>query len=292
MRYSSRIEWLRRAVCLAVVLVPVVATAADRSPKKPPPDGELVEIFSGIASGQIDVQLIAKDSKQCRLFVENKTDRPLNVMLPRAFAGVPVLAQAGMPMLGPGGRGLNPVGRNRPQGIGMGPGMMGPGLFAPGMGRGMMNVLGGNIGGNIAAGNRRPNMFPGPLFNVPPEKVGKLKLDCVCLDFGRPQPRPRIKYRIEPIHGYTDKPGVAELCDMLGRGELTQRVAQLAAWHLANGKSWDQLAEIRHKVTFGTQPTYSRKELQSARQAAEKAVQAAEERAKPHGGKADSLAGS
>ena len=43
--------------------------------------------------GQIAVKLIPKDSTQCRVLIENKTDKPLTVKLPETFAGVPVLAQ-------------------------------------------------------------------------------------------------------------------------------------------------------------------------------------------------------
>ncbi len=194
--------------------------AADRNPDKPIPKGEMVEIFSAIDAGQIDVRLIPKSSKKCRLLVTNKTDKPLNVILPRAFAGVPVLAQQGFGMMGPQGAfGQNGRQNNRPQGLGIGPAM------GQNRGQNLMNVPGQNMG---------PNMMPGPFFNVAPEKVGNVSLPSVCLDHGLPDPTPRMKYAIKPIDDHTKKPGVAEVCVMLGRGEIPQRVAQLAAWHLSN----------------------------------------------------------
>ncbi len=42
--------------------------------------------------GDISVKVIPKDSTQCRVLIENKTDQPLSVKLPDAFAAVPVLA--------------------------------------------------------------------------------------------------------------------------------------------------------------------------------------------------------
>lgn len=281
MCWSRRIAvWLRPGGLIAVLLVPAVLTATDRHQSRPPPKGEVVEIFSGIENGQLEVQLIPKGSSKCRLMVKNKTDKPLSVMLPQAFAGVPVLAQF------QNNFNQNNLNQNNvPQAVGVGP-------FAnPGMGPAMMNVPGVNQGGPNMHGPARggPNMFPGPLFNVPPEKVGKLKLKSVCLDYGKPNPRPQIKYEIKPIASYTDKPGVAEVCAMLGRGEIRQQTAQLAAWHLNNDKSWKELAGIRHKVTFGTAPTYARKELEAAKKAAEQAVKLADERRKPSAGKSDSL---
>ena len=57
------------------------------------PTDQTVEMFAAIEKGDIAVKLIPKDSTQCRVLIENKTDKPLNVKLPEAFAGVPVLAQ-------------------------------------------------------------------------------------------------------------------------------------------------------------------------------------------------------
>ena len=59
------------------------------------PGDKTVDMFEAIENGDIAVQLIPKDSTQCRVLIRNKTDQPLNVKLPEAFAGVPALAQAG-----------------------------------------------------------------------------------------------------------------------------------------------------------------------------------------------------
>lgn len=281
MACSWRIPWWGRpAAWAALVLTPVALSAAHNRPTRPP-EGELVEIFSGMDHGQLDVRLIPKDEKQCRLLVKNKTDRPLCVQLPPAFAGVPVLAQWDRNM----DFDLNFDRNNVPQAIGTGPGrgingFMNPGVF---MNPGMMNLRGRQPG--------RPQGDPlRPfLFSVPPEKIVKLRLRSVCLDFGKPNPRPRIEYQLKPIDSHTDKPGVAELCAMLGQGKISQQAAQLAAWHLHNELSWERLAKIRDKVTFGSRPRYSRRELESAKQAAEKALKVAKDRSRPENGKPDSL---
>lgn len=294
MSWSCRIgRRLWPGVWVALLLGPAVLPAAERTKDKPLPKGEVVDVFSGIENGQLEVQLIPKDSSKCRLLVKNKTDKPLNVMLPRAFAGVPVLAQF------PPIPNQNPNPNRIPQAVGIGPGrgLRNNGIFGPGLMRpGMLNLPGANLpGANLPGANLQgPNVpggpfFPGPLFNVAPEKVGKLALPSVCLDYGRPDPRPRIKYQIKPIRSYTDKPGVAEICAMLGSGEISQRVAQLAAWHLNNDQGWKQLASLRQKAALGTQPSYSRKELQAAKKAAEEAVELAGQRRPPSGGEAESL---
>jgi len=254
---------VRPAAWVALLLFPAVLMAADRATRKALPEGELVEMFSAVEKGQIEVQLIARDATSANLLVKNKTDKPLSVVLPQAFAGVPVLAQFPDNVID---NPRNPNDPRQPQTLGIGPGMnnwMGPGV---------MNVGGPNV--------RGPNVPPGFWFNVAPEKVGKLRLTGVCLEYGRPDPSPRHKCQIQPIGSVTDKPQVVELCAMLGRGEIGQRAAQLAAWHLNNGMSWEKLAGMRDKLPIGTKPTYTRQELQAGQQAADKAAKLAEQHRK------------
>jgi hypothetical protein len=233
---------LRFVVLAAVLFLPSLVAAEERVAR---PEAQTVELFSGIDEGLITVQLIPRNASQCRLLVANQTDRPLSVRLPEAFAGVPVLAQ--FPDFGVD---------DAPQQVGVGL------PFQP-FGPGPMNVANPNPGG--------PNFPPGPLFSIPPEKVGKLKLDTVCLEHGKPDPRPKFPYRVQPIESVTSKPGVAELCAMLGRKEVSQQAAQLAAWHLNNDLSWEELAKIRRKTAFGSRPQYSRQELEAGKKAVEKA---------------------
>ena len=76
---------------------------------------------------------------------------------------------------------------------------------------------------------------------------------------------------------------------MLGQGKISQRVAQLAAWHLNNDMSWRQLADLRRRVANGTEPLYTQAELRAGKQAAESAVELAEKRKRPSTGKKGSL---
>jgi hypothetical protein len=74
--------------------------AAAKSADKPAAtDKKLVDLFDAMKSGDVDVKFVAKNSREGQLLVKNKTDQPLTVKLPDAFAAVPVLAQV------PGGGG-------------------------------------------------------------------------------------------------------------------------------------------------------------------------------------------
>jgi hypothetical protein len=250
----------RLLVWSVALLVPAVALAAGRKPANSAPAGETVEMFRAIESGQITVKLIPKDSTAATLFVTNKTKQPLGVQLPAAFAGVPALAQ--FAPFGPQQNQQNqqPADPNANQRVAA---MADP--FAPNQQR---------PGGNLF--NRQGNNRRG-LFNIPPEAVGKIKLVALCLDHGKPNPRATIPYDVRPLESVTTDATVAELCSLLGRKEITRQVAQLGAWHLANGLTWEKLAGERDPGLFGGTPRYLRTDIEAAKKAVAKATQLVKE---------------
>jgi hypothetical protein len=246
-------------VAVAALLLATSLTAAERRGRRTKigeyiSNAETVEMFAAMEKGDIAVKLIPKDSTQAQVVIENKTDKPLNVKLPDAFAGVPLLGQN---LAGAGGAGGN---RNSNR-SGSNQGNQGN----QGMGGGMGGMMGGGMG----------------MFSLPPEQVGKFKVPTVCLDHGKADPRPSIPYQIKPLDSYTTKAGVRELCQALGKGQTSQRVAQAAAWHLNNDMSWEQLAgkQIKH-LNGPSQPYFSPAEIQVGMQVANTAVRAAKEQEK------------
>lgn len=251
----------RLAVLVVAALVPAVLVASDgiKGVGKYNPEDETVQLFSAIEAGQLEVRLIPKDSTQCRVLITNRSDRPLNVALPEAFAGVPVLAQFDPFANFPNNNRNNNNNGAQMLGVGNQFGNQGNQFGNQGNNFGPFNM---NQGGN--------NFAP---FNIAPEKVAQLKLPAVCLEHGKPNPRPAIPYRIKPIAEATDKPEVRALCGMLGRGEISQRSAQAAAWHLNNEMSWDQLRAKRAQIVFGQlrAPFFTRRELAEGEQAVARA---------------------
>jgi hypothetical protein len=257
---NKKLRWL--AVGLALFLLPAVVLAANRRSKTPKmgefnPDHETIEMFDAIENGQIRATVIPKDSTLCRVMIENKSDRPLNVKLPEAFAGVPVLAQR------VGGDQFNGGSTGQTFGGGFGGG---------GFGRGIGGVL------NVPA-EKLPEAADAAFLNVAPEKVGKRRVTIVCLEHGKPDPRPAMKYEIKPLAAVTDRPAVYELCRLLGTGKISQRAAQAAAWHLNNDMTWLELAAkvVRH-VNGNTEPYFSRQEIQAGMQIGAVASKLAEQR--------------
>jgi len=244
-------RWACAGSLMAMVLLATTVLAAEKHSRPAKigeyiPDAQTVEMFSAIEKGDIAVKLIPKDSTQSNVVIENKTDRPLNVKLPSAFAGVPVLAQAAAGGAGRGRSGSSGNSGNQGTGGGMG---------------GM-----GGMGG-------------GGMFSLPPESVGKFKVETVCLDHGKAEPRAAVPYEIKPLESYTAKPGVREVCQMLGDGKLNRRAAQAAAWHLNNDMSWEQLAAKRLRHANGTsEPYFTAQEIQGGIQIATTASAMAKQR--------------
>jgi hypothetical protein len=243
----------KRVVLTASVLLIVLSAhrKADAAPRNRTLDasavaGErIVELFDAMKAGDLEVKLIPKDSAQATVLIRNKTDKPLRIKLPEAFAGVPVLAQANAGFdggNGGGGGGSSTVS----QGMGGGMGGMGMGGMG-GMGMGGMGMMGG-------------------MFNVAPDAIRKIKVKTVCLEHGKPDPNPRVAYEMKPIDEYTSDTKVIELCKMLGHGKIDQHAAQAAAWHFTDKLNWHQLAtkiKVRH-LDGSTELYFSPLDLQRA----------------------------
>ena len=194
MKVLSFIGLAMIAALAATLAVPQASKAAKSSSRKPGAESVAkVEFFSAMKSGEISVKFIPQSSREANVIIKNKTNKPLSIQLPAAFAGVPkgapVLAQFG------GGGGM----------------------------------MGGGGGGGI--------------FNIGAEKAGKIHVATFCLEHGKQDPDSRMDYEIRPIESFTANAAVIELCKMLGRGEVAQNAGQAAIWHLANGLTWEELAQ-------------------------------------------------
>src|SRR5262245_16185626 len=150
---------VRRAVrsgiltlCAVAVVMSSLAGATKQRPLKKlsyDPSAPVVELFDGMDQGAIAATMIPKNSLEGNVFIENKTDKPITVKLPKAVAAAQVLKQGfgGAGAGGAGGRG----------GMGGGPGGMGGGMgggqmMGGGMGGGMMGGMGGGMMGGMGGG--------------------------------------------------------------------------------------------------------------------------------------------
>lgn len=218
--------------------------------QKPVADLAAIPLFEAIEAKQVDVRLLHKDESAGNLFVENKSDQPLNLKLPEAFVGVHVLNQ-----------GLFDTFNQGNQGNGQG------------QGQGGQTTGGGGATNGPQSG--------GPIFSVPPGKIARVPVRSVCLEHGRHTPSSRMEYRIFPVERFSRDPALFELLTAVASGEAPQKVAQAAAWHMASKKSWKQLAAMRFRRVGGLpdRPHFTMNELSAARKLAERSQLIADRKA-------------
>lgn len=239
---------MRNAYC-AISLVGLALVCAPLAQGRA---AEPTGLFEALLAGDAEAKLILQDETTGRIVLTNKTKRPLTIKLPEGFAGVPVQAQFGFPPVGNNNGNNNNRGGGSNQGVGAG-------------------QAGGQNGG---------------IFNIEPEKAVKIKVVAVCLEHGKREPNPYVAYRLVPLEEYTSDAKVIDVVRSLARGDLDQKSAQAAAWHLANGLSWKQLAHkigVRH-LGGRTESFFTSAQLERAYQAVESATQRADASVQSSGG--------
>ncbi len=105
----------------------------------------------------------------------------------------------------------------------------------------------------------------GDFLNLPPEKFASTKVNFICLEHGKPNPRSDMKYEIKPIETLSTDPRIPKLIAANSQGKVSHAAAQAAAWHLQNEMSWKQLAaKQRKRLGGGSEPYFSRSQLEQA----------------------------
>ncbi len=268
MRFRPPLVALVILTMLTLASSAILQAGGKRLVKKPAydPSASRVELFEGIEQSQLRATLVPKTSLEGSVFIENLSDKPITVTLPKAVAAVQVLKQGfGAGALGGRGGGGQAGGAAGGQGQAVGGGFGGGG--GAGVGGGVSGA-GGGVGGGIGAG----------FFTVPPQKTVQISLTSVCLEHGKAEPRVQMTYKLVPLENYTGDAALQELLVAVGSGELEPAVAQAAAWHLSNSMSWEKLSAkaIEHLGGVDPEPYFSEAQIADARQF----VAAAQSRAK------------
>jgi hypothetical protein len=138
-------------------------------------------------------------------------------------------------------------------------------------------------GPTSAAAQLRLTVQPGDShakpFTVVAGKTLAIRVPTVCLEYGRREPTPRMPYRLEPLTEVSQDPKVALILGGLASGQVSQKVAQAAAWHLSSGRTWEQLAaEVIDRAGGDPDlPVFSPAELAAAKRAVDIATRLAAE---------------
>lgn len=256
-----------RTHCVALLALGLLAAGTAEAAKKGQitkpkldPNAPVVELFKGMEDGQLSTKLLQKNSKTGNLLIENLTKETITVQMPESFVGVHVLNQGGL------GGGLG------------GGGQQGGGGGGQSTGGGGGGQQGGGGGGAAGGG--------GGFFSIPPEKVVRLPVTSVCLEYGKPEPSVRMQYRIHPVESVSTDPILKELLNLVATGRINTNVAQAAAWNIANGKTWQQLSQMKfNRLARPDTPQFSHAELAYAQQLVAVAKQRAADKAEKNGKK-------
>ena len=256
-----------RTHCVALLTLGLLAVGTAEAAKKGQitkpkldPNAPVVELFKGMKDGKLSTKLLQKNSKTGNLLIENLTKETITVQMPESFVGVHVLNQFG------GGGG------------GLGGGQKGGG------GGGQSTGGGGQGGGGQGGGGQQGG--GGGFFSIPPEKVVRLPVTSVCLEYGKPEPSVRMEYRIHPVESVSTDPILKELLNLVATGRINTNVAQAAAWNIANGKTWQQLSQMKfNRLARPDTPQFSHAELAYAQQLVAVAKQRAADKAEKNGKK-------
>lgn len=198
-----------------------------------------VLVFDAVASGKVEVRVVPRDAHQVTLLVRNTTAGVLQVRIPGVLAAVPVLPEPGSISA------RNPQQQTQALGIG---------YSDPAEAR-----------KSTSGGGSVPAVHRGGVFSVSPGKVVRKTFKSVCLQYGIPEPGPRNKYKLAPVSEVVSNDMVSQLLGYLT--PANQRVVQLAAWHLNNKMSWEQLAQVRIPPGNGRlNQQFQRRELEAAYQ--------------------------
>lgn len=226
--------WVVSLFCLPCILL-----ATEPVPTSDTLAPERVDLFEAMDQGLIDVSLTHRSSLEGRVTVKNKSGKPLEIILPSAFSGVP-LAQ-GFDEFGGGGGGGGGGGARRGGG-----------------GGGGQSTGGGGMGGRGGGGGG---------WNLGPDKVFYEKVSTVCLEYGKKEPRPHMRYTLRPIEETTSNKAVQAACSMLGSEGVNQQAVQACVWHLNNNLSWEELSNKTYKPRIDSSrvvPYFTARELDLA----------------------------
>ncbi|MCA9076776.1 MAG: hypothetical protein KDA93_17250 [Planctomycetaceae bacterium] len=253
---------------LAVTLMGFLCSTGDAAKPKSviknpqyDPNAKHIELFDGIESDALSAKMIPKNALGGNLLIENKTDQPLTVEMPDSIVGVHVLGQFGNSG-GGGGFGGNGGSGGGGQSTGGGTGGGGGGFSGGG---------GGNDGGGF--------------FSIPPERTIRVPYQSVCLEHGKPDPRPKMNYQLVRTEEFTQDPVLQELLKLVAQQKIHPDIAQAAAWHLADNMSWEELAQLKHdRLGVPDTATFSYEQLRVAQSVVSTATRLAKEREqKPEG---------
>ena len=211
---------LVRALSAASLFV-VTAHAADNG-QPALPETETVKILDARKSGELKVDLRGGGEGKALMSLTNTSAKRLNVVLPPGLVGSNVVGQRGGAGGGRGG-----------QSVGLGP------ISTPAGGFGGFQAPAPQAGFRSVA----VTDTSATSVTVPAGQTVELTLPALCLNYGLKTPTSKDKLELVDVEDYTRDVRVRKTLRSLATYGTSFGVAQAALWNVANGLSFDLMAQ-------------------------------------------------
>ncbi|MBA4016188.1 MAG: hypothetical protein C0483_03265 [Pirellula sp.] len=232
----------------------------------PANDAGTVGLYAALETGMVDAKVIARDAYHLRVFLRNAGKEAVRLQLPTVIAARPVALAAAQ----------DPAKQHLAQQNFFNPGANpGGGTFGQNsQGGAKTQAVSGPTTFGITANSANNQQGQNNVFAIPPESTREFRVATVCVEHGKPNPRSIVKYELVKPEKVGVGPELADALVSYGRGESDREAMQAAAWHLANGKTWDELRKMSRMTAVNAQtPIFTSQELAAARRLVEASQQ-------------------
>lgn len=217
-------------------------------------EAPVVDLLGKEAKEKLRVWVIPQNEFLSRILIENLTDHSLTVRLPKAVAAVHTLPKD------------DPPPRTRVRDPEPDP----PAEDEPAMGNGQSVV--GTFGPMTGPTNDFPHQSEeGNAFTIPANASVQIRLSSACAEHGKRSPISRMTYQLKPLDEQIENKTLQKVIQSYDPQTTDALAFQAAVWHLANGMTWEALAEKTDKRGGQTVSYFTRKQLATARQIIEDA---------------------
>jgi hypothetical protein len=112
----------------------------------------------------------------------------------------------------------------------------------------------------------------GRTYKLHPKKYILETVRTVCLEHGKADPTPKMKYEMRPLSDVTQRKEVQVLCELRGNDAVHPDVLQAATWNLNNDMSWDDLNAKEIRSLSSRRPYFDSGVLEAARRVVDEAM--------------------
>ena len=227
-----RNRWLVRALTASGLLSSSwLGLSAAGEPAEPVPgaeaQAETVQVLAAEKAGALAIEVRGQGQDRVRVGLRNTSGRRLNVVLPPGLVASGMAGQAGG-----GGGGF--------QNMGLGAATNATGGF------GQFAARNPGVGFRSVAPTGRTD--GGSAVTVPAGQRVDLEIPAVCLNFGKPTPTARDRFRLVDVDDYSSDVRVRKALKALATLGTSHGTAQAAMWRICNDVPFDLMLSKGEKV--------------------------------------------